>query len=378
MTERDDGVALSWAVRRYLVLIAAVALTCTVLSLVVALSLRRGTEYTATALVIAKELTVRQEQLPRFGESVFNGGSVARAVAAEAGGAVDYRTLVPEKVSMDPVPDTIAFRVQGHSSDAQEAARLANTAAAAFVVQLNKAGAGVGTFSLQDAAYVPLERNLAPVSLPLAGVVGLAAGSILAVVLVAGLVGLRRPVLSAEDAARVVEAPLLAVVTVPRRGDGPGRGVRNLLDRLPTLPSSVVELVGPPGSQPVRRALLSRLPEAAAARTPAAGASRRRLVVTDLLDQTDVALDLPGQLLALHEDALAAVVVVVPEGSARSDIADLVKDFPSDEVVGTVFVRRRSRLRPESGGPVTVPSATESGPRAGATADVPAVLRGGV
>jgi hypothetical protein len=339
---QNDGRAVTWALRRHALLLVGIVITSVALALLLAERQRRSPSYTATALVIATDLQVRQEQLPRFGEAVFDAGSVARAVADTLPTA-DYRTLVPERISLDPVMETIAFRVHGHSSDAAEAARLANAAAAAFVDNLNKAGQGVGAFTLQDPAFVPREPE-GVLSLSVAGVIGLAGGAILAVGVLSLLVAVRRPVLSAAAAASAAEAPLVAVVPLQKESFIARRiGVQRLLEALPHLSSSAVELVGPRGSARQRRELLALLEEQVG-ELPGSDVRNWQIVVTDPEDDSSPAVRMMAPAGPAPEDELlAAVLVVVPEGAPARTVRDVVLDFPPEEICGTVFVRERAR-----------------------------------
>jgi hypothetical protein len=105
---------------------------------------------TAEAIVIAQRLDMDLPALPDYGNAVFSNGEVAEAVAAEHGGQPD--DIVPARASVVVEPDSIVLRVIGHDTDLETAADIANTAAKAFVEQLNNAGTGVGVFTLQSPA----------------------------------------------------------------------------------------------------------------------------------------------------------------------------------------------------------------------------------
>lgn len=350
----DDSSALMWGLRRYALPLMALILSVAVAAVAGAQWLRSNAGYTASALVIATELQVRQEQLPRLGESVFNSGSVARDVAGTLPTA-DHRTLVPDRISLDPIPETIAFHVRGHSDDPAEAARLANVAAGAFVDALNSAGAGVGVFRLQDPAFVPLERDVSPIVGTVAGMLGLAVGGLLAASVLSLLIAVRGPVLTPTAAVAATGLPLLAVVTLPRRRRGRAGtlGIRNLLTALPELPASLVELAGPRGSERARREVLELLRRSPAPR-PVPGAGARRVIVTDVAGVEEIALRLPGAPVGPdHDEPVASVVMVVPEGASAASVRDVVRGFLPEELAGAVFLRRRSTAGPAAAAEVS-------------------------
>jgi len=88
--------------------------------------------------------------LPRFGETLFDNGQVAQAVSQKFGEGVAFEDIVPNHVSLAVDADSIVLRVVGHDPDPTMAADIANTAAAAFVAELNRAG--VGDFALLSPA----------------------------------------------------------------------------------------------------------------------------------------------------------------------------------------------------------------------------------
>ena len=94
------------------------------------------------AAVVAGGMDAPEWELARFGETLFDDGRVAEAVSTKFGGpAAD---VVPDRVSVEAVPDSAVFRVIGHDPDPETAAAIANTAADAFVSELDAAGEGPG------------------------------------------------------------------------------------------------------------------------------------------------------------------------------------------------------------------------------------------
>lgn len=208
------GDRLVWALRRY----AWVVLTCTVLGGGLALSFASSppTSYEATSVVVAKRLAVSPLSLPRFGAVVFEAGAVARAVIGKEALHLSPDRLIPAKISMQPVQGTILFQVTARDPSAQSAARLANVAADAFVVELNRPGVGVGIFAVQQRALVPTVPT-AELSLVLATLIGATAGAIAGMGVVGLFLVMGQPVTERASAERLVGVPVLASIVLPRR-----------------------------------------------------------------------------------------------------------------------------------------------------------------
>lgn len=359
-TDSNPVERISWAARHYAPVVAAILGVAVVAALLVGASAGREPRYSSSALVIATQLELRQEQLPSFAESVFSSGAVADKVTARQGLAIDPRRLVPERIAMEPVSDAPSFKVLGYSTGAEEAAALANSAASAFVEEMNKAGEGVGTFTVHDAARVPLTAAPAGPGLPLSLLAGLVAGLVLALLVVGLLLGVRRPVLSGSQASGLVGAALLAKVTLPggRSPLRPGlqaRGVRALARGLHKSPHDPVLLVGQPRSLGARRELLRLLEEEFRAssdaesptRSPAQPAPRPGAVGAisirpDGLDRPPTLLLPEESLQARAADGLAGAVVVVTEGEASASVTAATDDLVEEELIGVVLLRRRS------------------------------------
>lgn len=104
------------------------------------------------ALVVAQRFDMSVTALPRYGETMFDNGQVAEAVAQKLRQGVAFEDIVPDHVSLIAEQDSIALRVIGHDPDPNVAADIANTAAATFVEALNAPGVGMGTFTVQAPA----------------------------------------------------------------------------------------------------------------------------------------------------------------------------------------------------------------------------------
>jgi len=319
---------LLWLFRHYAVPALVIVLLTTGLGTAAATALAARSPYEATALVIARDLQIEPEALPRFGESVFTSGSVARQVATSQGLDEDYRTLVPDVVDLDPVAESISFLVRGRSDDSAQAASIADAAAAAFVVELNRAGEGVGDFALQDVAAEPLRRQVRGPGPLIGGLASLVAGTMLAVVAVWVLYGTRRPVVGGSDAAAAAEAPLVAHVRLPRDGSVEPNGFpgsRRLLRWLHSAPVDQLALLGTARSARVQRALAAAVPT---------GGGVPRLI----------ALPGPHGDGPLMDPRPVPALIVVREGTPAAHVAAVRAELGDDEVLGVVLVsRRRSR-----------------------------------
>lgn len=220
-TEKDAFSHLWWGTKRYwfVVLVGfALGFAATGAGMLDG-ALSSTPKYEATALVVARELQIKPEQLGRTAEAIFTGGEIAEELVdrlADSGVEADPSTVIPERVRLEPVIDTVAIRVIGADRDPRRAAEIANFAADSLVSGLNDIGPGLGVFVAKDRARPPTtQRPDENVVVPLlAGAFG---GIVLGLTFVALILLLRRPLLSADEASRVTGTGVLAVLTVPRR-----------------------------------------------------------------------------------------------------------------------------------------------------------------
>jgi len=111
---------------------------------------RPATDAEGEALVIGRQVAMPSAALPGTAQAVFDDGAVAHAVSQRLGGGIALKYVVPSHVSLVAARDSITLRVVGHDPDPKKAADIANTAAAAFLTELNRAG--VGSFVLLSPA----------------------------------------------------------------------------------------------------------------------------------------------------------------------------------------------------------------------------------
>lgn len=386
MTPEQDGARrLGWGLRRYAPVVVLALFLAVLLSLAGPANslLSPDPNYEASALVVAKKLAIRPEQLPRAAEAVFQGGSIADSVATEIGEPERAGNLVPDAVRLEPVSDTIALRVIGRDRDPDRAAELANFAAAVFVMELNALGEGVGEFVIQDEARTPVTRSASGSAVvPLA--VGILSGAALALGLVGLLLMARRPLIDPREAAAASGVPLLCTLELPSRRSGAvtpeqvsglallstrmfpnGTGVsalvgcgRDLGPRLEVIRllamhaarTGSVYVIVPPGDRPGDLAASTRseprirvLQNWFMERLQQSGPPRR--MATDgtavLFGLSASEYDVP-QLLPPD----AGAVVLVLEGVRRSRLDRAVSQFGPGRLDGIVFVRRRRMRRP--------------------------------
>lgn len=259
----DVITALRWGVRRYAWLVVLCVLTVAVL--VPAYLTSRPVEYQATALVVAQRLDMDLIALPRLGEAVFDNGEVARVVNTAFGDAGDAEDTVPQRVSLITEEDSIVFQVLGLDESPQTAAALANLAAETLTDQLNAPGEGVGLFALQTRAVLPTKPVAQLSSLSVLLPIALAAGVVLGLAAVAGLLLVRRPVLDTGGAFEVTGVPVLGSVSLPRTHEDQWpssqevSGIVPLCRRLLAFEVHTVVMVGPAGTVRARRQLIAAM-----------------------------------------------------------------------------------------------------------------------
>jgi hypothetical protein len=370
MNEGADVLStLGWGLRRYawLVLLFIIAL-----GVVVPLVLSRGADvYDAEAQVgPKKELRLNNlDPLPRLGESVFGNGAVENALRREfdldAGASV-----VPQRAELVAAQDNIVFEVVGHGDSAEDAQRAANTAAAAFTIELNKYSnpskpsvAAVGEFVVHRKADVPEQPAPALGGGLLSIAIGLLAGALAGIGAVALLLIARRPVIDAASAKRVAGAPVLGSVTLPRDSkrsdDSDLMGVAALCRRLLASSPEQVMLTSARESVPLLHQLGSAIerylakfgrvmrsagapPADASGLRPDGTAAARRMQFVVADGPTDAVATLPSSALTL---------LVVPRGVSMRSLEKTASEYLTGGPAGLVLVDKApwypSRRRPD-------------------------------
>jgi len=348
----DFFASMGWGLRKYAWLVALFVIG---LGVLVPVLIDRGADvYEAEAQVGPTQalLLPNLDPLPRLGETVFNNGAVEAAVRQELGvkNSVD---VVPSRVELVAPQDNIVFTIIGRDSNPKTAQELANLAAASFTIELNKYTKSVGQFEPQRAADQPAKPE-AKMGGSVAIALGLIAGLIAGLGMVALLLVWRRPVLDAESAEEATNAPVIGRLRLPsgRRGDlAPQEvpGMAPLCRRILSDANGTVLMVSPPeGTSQLRQVgsamslLLSRVGrpvneggQAGSANGVPDGAGRTHLVVSDGGSAEEVA-SLPDSALTL---------LLVPEGIGMRALRDAAGEYFTGGPGGLVMVSADNRGR---------------------------------
>jgi hypothetical protein len=360
------GGRLGWSLRRYAWGVLACVLAGAGIPLVVA-----GGEsyYQAESLVVAQSLAINDKALPSLAERVFANGAVAAEAAKDPGVEQPTDSLVPEQLSVVAAENSIVLTVQARHADPDTAARLADTGARTFVAELNKGGAGVGQFSVEEKAAVPTEpeQEISPL---VWAAVGALAGLLLGLGIVALVAAIRRPVVTPDDVSSAVGVPLLGTVKLPvgRRTGYPGplgvRGIATVARWLATAPPGRLLFVSPSTGVALRQRIYVMAAVALStvrtvrheADAPLLDAIERHR--TDLrnagrpVKESGAAPDAlvlvdGGSALELVDPAVThvSVVVVAARGTPRARLRALAADYADGGLVGVVMVDVRPDLR---------------------------------
>lgn len=364
---------LTWAARRYSWLFAL-----TLLGGIAAGNAAYSAQepvYEAEALIVAQQLSLDPKALPGYAGAVFSSGAVARAVGADPALRMQPETLIPDKLEVRTAPDSVAVQVVGRDPDPDTASRLTNAAAGAFVIELNRAGPGIGSFALQDRASIPAEPVAGAISLPVALAAGAVAGAVLGAGVVVLLLVARRPVVVPGDAEQVAGVPSFGLVELPRLESGRFPGPRGVLGVatitrgvLETAPSALL-ITSPATSAPARRRISVML---------AVSLSPFRVVETRMAPELEAAVDehrrarqsaigAPGRAAATsapllvvdgaepldvmdYEDHSRCTLLVVRQGTPSQVLRRLVSQYLEGELDGVVLYRTTRRRAPDSTG----------------------------
>jgi hypothetical protein len=245
----DVFATLLWGLRHYALLVLATVLALGVL-IPLALS-QRTAQFQATAQVGPSDALVipNTNPLPRIAESVFNNGAVeesVRTLLKQPNG-----NIIPSKVQLIAAQDNLVLEVVAHAPTAQGAIDIANNAAGAFVLELDKYSDSVATFSLTHKAI--LARKVPKVAGGSASLLlGLVAGLLAGVAVVGLLLVIRRPVVDASTAQDVTGSPVIGRITLPRHGppgSADGRAIALLCRRLLAASASTIQVAAPSQAQ---------------------------------------------------------------------------------------------------------------------------------
>ena len=352
---------LAWSLRHFGWVVVVCVLVGAAAPLLVAPSARL---YQAESVVVARQLTANPKVLPALAASVFADGAVAAAVAKDPSIGGNTAGLVPDKVSVVSGPDSITMVVQVRDVDPGTAAKLTDIAAAAFATELNRAGAGVGAFAVQNHAIIPT-APLDVLSDRVRAGLGALAGLALGLGLVALIAAVRRPCVTSGDVEEAVGVPLLGIVELPRAASGVylgARGVRGIATVtrwLATAPPGRLTLISSPSAEGMRHRIFVMV--AIAMSTVRSVRLQGRREIVDAVRQ-QAPRDPDGLAARSHPEELgelvfidggspfeivdpaatpAHVVAVAPLGIAHRRLRALALDYRSGGLVGVVLVQRR-------------------------------------
>ena len=320
-----------WGLRRHWAVVAASVLLMT---FALPWALRSGApDYQASALVVAQAPGIPEEALPRYAEAVFASGPVVQRVAAVLEVPPDPDELVPDKISLGTAQNSIVLTVNGFDSDPELARRLADEAAAAYLVELNKPGPELGVFTLQSSAAPPLQPVDRGPGTVLSACIGALAGAALGLGLVLLLLHARRPVLTEQDYEDVVGAPVLGRLRLPARVPPELEpravlGIAPLVHSLSRLDHPVVRVIAS-GRDADHRAAVARLIHRVRWQRPDG---------TPVTPGGDV-VDVSSPVDPAPEPSVAPTLLVVREGTPERAVLSTLGQYPTHDVVGVVVVK---------------------------------------
>jgi hypothetical protein len=353
--------AWGWGLRRYawvvvLFIVAAGALLPWLQS-------RAGDTYEARALVgpQTKITLPNLDPLPRMAETQFNDGQVADAVRQELG-LQPTASVIPTRTDLIAPQDNPIFTILGRAGNPTAAANIANVAASAFAVEMNKFSQQepgqpppVGSFQVTTVAQPPTNPLPHLAGGKWAVIFGLLAGAIAGVGVVALIVVIRRPVIDSGTAVDATDMPVLGRISMQRNSQGGDdvKGVAALCRRLMASDPDQVFVVGPAGAAESRRVL-------AASIASVLERSRRTRLLSDSDEQLGndgshdgdseqpelVVVAGPSPAQIANRSSGAIILLLVPAGISTRSLRDTAESYDDGGVSGIVFTRVTRRAWP--------------------------------
>ena len=368
----DTAAQLGWLVvyQRRIIVVATILVI--LLTYLIQVMSRRPPEYRGTAVVIGKDLGFSAFRLPRTASAVFYNGEVAETATRLGGLPYSAEDLIPERVRLVPIPDSVAVRVNATDPDPVLAAQLATAAAEALADKLNQAGDAIGQFSLVANARVP-SSPIGGGSRIEAGLVGLIGGGGLAIGVLGFFYALRRPVISARRIASLTGAPLLGELAVDKkeaRADVQRKGGLALLvnDLYPSGYERIL-FVGCAIGGRIRARATERIAKALSwstpvffvtrfgpesSRSPATLRDAPNVLIRSAITPGMLARPMPVVINGPSVSRLdlpqgtppgARVVILVQEGTPEARLTEAVRRIPTSQLLGSILLRR---VRPVS------------------------------
>jgi len=353
--ERTSDVMATWAwgLRRYAWIVVLFVIGLGVLVPVV--QSRSADVYHAQAQVgpSGQLLLPNLDPLPRFAQSVFDDGAVARDVRALLH-LPPGASVIPGKVQLRAAQDNPVLVVTGRGSSPQEAATVANISAASLVTEMNRYSHSVGVFAVQSQAVAPSKPDPKVISGPAGVTVGALAGLVAGCGLVGLILAVRRPVVGAGVAQGVAGVPVLGKVPLARHGE-PDEKARMALGalarRLLREKHEVIFVTGPVQSQADRVAAAVEAFFANVRHTRGAQAHP-----DSAHDKDSTGGLVPPEITTLDASSLetwveppdrcSLTLVVVPEGIRSSMLHRLVDQHRASGAAALVLVSPRHSWHP--------------------------------
>jgi hypothetical protein len=321
---------------------------------------RSADTYEARALVgpQTKITLPNLDPLPRMAETQFNDGEVADAVR-QALKLQPTASVIPSRTDLIAPQDNPIFTILGRAGNPTAAKDIANVAASAFAVEMNKFSEQqpgqpppVGSFQVTTVAQPPTAPLPHLAGGKWAVIFGLLAGAIAGVGVVALIVVIRRPVIDSGTAVDATDMPVLGRISMQRNAQGGDdvKGVAALCRRLMAGDPDQVLVVGPPGAAESRRVL-------AASIASVLERSRRTRLLSDSDEQlgTDESDDVdseqpelvvvagPSPAQIANRSSRAITLLLVPAGISARSLRDTAENYDDGGVSGIVFTRLTRR-----------------------------------
>ncbi len=244
----DVLTTLMWGLRRYAWVV--VLFVAGIGVLVPAIQSRAPAEYEARAQVgpYTQLIIPNLTPLPKIADSAFTNGSVADAVRQQLG-VKPSEDVIPGTVQLVTAQDNLVLEVVGRGAKPEDAVQVADAAASALTVELNKYQRTVAEFTVQHKAVVSSKPSSKIAGGYLSIAVGLVAGLVAGIGAVALLLVLRRPVVDSAAAEDATGVPVLGRVRLPRSGSeldaSDLMGIGLLCRRILSAGHKVVYVAGP-------------------------------------------------------------------------------------------------------------------------------------
>jgi hypothetical protein len=289
-------------------------------------------------------------------ETQFNDGAVADAIRNELN-LPATASVIPSRTDLVAPQDNPIFTVLGRAGDPDEAAAIANVAASAFALEMNKFSEvqpgqqpPVGSFGVTTIAEPPVHPLPHLAAGKWAVIYGVLAGAVAGVGVVALIVVIRRPVIDSGTAVDATDMPVLGRVTMQTNtgGDDDVKGVAALCRRLMASDPDQVLVVAPSGATRGRWEL------AASIASVLERVRRTRLVSGDekVIDDVDdvvpeqpelLVVDGPSPAQLASRSSRAILLLLVPEGIGARSLRDAAESYDDLGTSGIVFTRRVRR-----------------------------------